>query len=129
MSFPTCNVSFFFFNSKIRNPKRSCYHEFGRFQNLEIVCSCTPALKTFFTGTDWHAHLRMNQNLVTQGDMPRFILDSYEECRGPPRLFMLDKYGVYLASYVLYFLPCILCSLLSNSLLCTKVSFSFVIQI
>lgn len=24
--------------------------------------------------------------------MPRFILDSYEECRGPPRLFTLDKY-------------------------------------
>jgi len=21
-------------------------------------------------------------------------MDSYEECRGPPRLFLLDKYGV-----------------------------------
>ncbi|RZR92057.1 hypothetical protein BHM03_00020284 [Ensete ventricosum] len=26
--------------------------------------------------------------------MPRFILDSYEECRGPPRLFTLDKYDI-----------------------------------
>jgi hypothetical protein len=31
--------------------------------------------------------------MITQGDMPRFILDSYEECRGPPHLFILDKYG------------------------------------
>ncbi|PKA63168.1 Protein SCAR2 [Apostasia shenzhenica] len=45
-------------------------------------------------GIEWHAHYRMDQNLVTQGDMPRFILDSYEECRGPPRLFMLDKFDV-----------------------------------
>ncbi|ONK77197.1 uncharacterized protein A4U43_C02F4090 [Asparagus officinalis] len=45
-------------------------------------------------GADWHANLRMDQNLVTQGDMPRFVLDSYEECRGPPRLFMLDKFDV-----------------------------------
>jgi len=44
-----------------------------------------------FAGIDWSTNLRMDQNLVTQGDMPRFILDSYEECRGPPRLFMLDK--------------------------------------
>jgi hypothetical protein len=31
--------------------------------------------------------------VITQGDMPRFIMDSYEECRGPPQLFTLDKYG------------------------------------
>lgn len=24
--------------------------------------------------------------------MPRFVMDSYEECHGPPRLFTLDKY-------------------------------------
>ncbi|XP_074583165.1 uncharacterized protein LOC141839334 isoform X2 [Curcuma longa] len=32
------------------------------------------------------------RNLVTQGDMPRFVLDSYEECHEPPRLFTLDKF-------------------------------------
>lgn len=32
--------------------------------------------------------------MITQGDMPRFILDSYEECRGPPHLFTLDKFDV-----------------------------------
>ncbi|KAK4432235.1 protein SCAR2 [Sesamum alatum] len=45
-------------------------------------------------GVDWHPNLRMEQNLVTQGDLPRFVMDSYEECRGPPRLFLLDKFDV-----------------------------------
>ncbi|KAI3447836.1 hypothetical protein Pfo_004501 [Paulownia fortunei] len=45
-------------------------------------------------GVDWHPNLRMDQNLVTQGDLPRFVMDSYEECRGPPRLFLLDKFDV-----------------------------------
>ncbi|KAH6798280.1 SCAR-like protein 2 [Perilla frutescens var. hirtella] len=45
-------------------------------------------------GVDWHANLRVDQNLVTQGDLPRFVMDSYEECRGPPRLFLLDKFDV-----------------------------------
>ncbi|KAG8377092.1 hypothetical protein BUALT_Bualt09G0132400 [Buddleja alternifolia] len=46
------------------------------------------------TGVDWHPEPRIEQNLVTQGDLPRFIMDSYEECRGPPRLFLLDKFDV-----------------------------------
>ncbi|KAI3472849.1 hypothetical protein Pfo_029978 [Paulownia fortunei] len=45
-------------------------------------------------GVDWHPNLRIDQNLVTQGDLPRFIMDSYEECRAPPRLFLLDKFDV-----------------------------------
>ncbi|KAK7349733.1 hypothetical protein VNO77_07351 [Canavalia gladiata] len=51
---------------------------------------------SFFTngGIDWHPNLRSEQNLVTRGDLPRFIMDSYEECRGPPRLFLLDKFDV-----------------------------------
>ncbi|XP_025633881.1 protein SCAR2 isoform X2 [Arachis hypogaea] len=51
---------------------------------------------SFYTngGVDWHPNLRSEQNLVTQGDLPRFIMDSYEECRGPPRLFLLDKFDV-----------------------------------
>uniref|UniRef100_A0A2N9GAF6 Protein SCAR n=1 Tax=Fagus sylvatica TaxID=28930 RepID=A0A2N9GAF6_FAGSY len=46
------------------------------------------------TGVDWHPNLRTEQNLITQGDLPRFVMDSYEECRGPPRLFLLDKFDV-----------------------------------
>ncbi|CAI9097204.1 OLC1v1033578C1 [Oldenlandia corymbosa var. corymbosa] len=45
-------------------------------------------------GTDWHPNLHMDQNVITQGDLPRFVMDSYEECRGPPRLFLLDKFDV-----------------------------------
>ncbi|XP_051131301.1 protein SCAR4-like isoform X2 [Andrographis paniculata] len=45
-------------------------------------------------GVDWHPNLQIDVNLVTHGDLPRFIMDSYEECRAPPRLFMLDKFDV-----------------------------------
>ncbi|XP_050227129.1 protein SCAR2-like isoform X2 [Mercurialis annua] len=45
-------------------------------------------------GADWHPNLHMEQNLITRGDLPRFVMDSYEECRGPPRLFLLDKFDV-----------------------------------
>ncbi|XWS55461.1 hypothetical protein CRYUN_Cryun09bG0002000 [Craigia yunnanensis] len=50
----------------------------------------------FFTnaGVDWHPNLRMEHNLITRGELPRCVLDSYEECRGPPRLFLLDKFDV-----------------------------------
>ncbi|KAF3448019.1 hypothetical protein FNV43_RR08727 [Rhamnella rubrinervis] len=46
------------------------------------------------TGVDWHPNLHSEQNLVARGDLPRFVMDSYEECRGPPRLFLLDKFDV-----------------------------------
>ncbi|KAF7845252.1 Protein SCAR2 [Senna tora] len=51
---------------------------------------------SFFSngGTDWHPNLRSEQNLITREDLPRFVMDSYEECRGPPRLFLLDKFDV-----------------------------------
>ncbi|KAK6943410.1 hypothetical protein RJ641_024512 [Dillenia turbinata] len=45
-------------------------------------------------GVEWHPNLQMDQNLITRGDLPRFVMDSYEECRGPPRLFLLDKFDV-----------------------------------
>lgn len=44
-----------------------------------------------FAGIDWHPNPRMDQSVVTHKDLPRFVMDSYEECRGPPRLFLLDK--------------------------------------
>lgn len=45
-------------------------------------------------GAEWHSNVQLKQNVITQGDMPRFIMDSYEECRGPPQLFTLDKFDV-----------------------------------
>ncbi|XP_038883942.1 protein SCAR2 [Benincasa hispida] len=50
----------------------------------------------FFTsaGLDWHPNVQSEQSLVARGDLPRFVMDSYEECRGPPRLFLLDKFDI-----------------------------------
>ncbi|KAJ4978616.1 hypothetical protein NE237_009396 [Protea cynaroides] len=45
-------------------------------------------------GVEWHPNLRMDQNMITRGDLPRCVMDSYEECRGPPRLFLLDKFDI-----------------------------------
>ncbi|KAJ6831096.1 putative SCAR-like protein 1 [Iris pallida] len=68
----------------------------AEFPSIEkaFLSQTNPSPLAFNEGIDWRANLRMDQNLVTRGDMPRFILDSYEECRGPPRLFMLDKFDV-----------------------------------
>ncbi|KOM57291.1 hypothetical protein LR48_Vigan11g032300 [Vigna angularis] len=75
----------------------------SRVQQLEAE---VPALeKVFLTqthhsstytneGIEWHPNLRSEHNLVTRRDLPRFIMDSYEESRGPPRLFLLDKFDV-----------------------------------
>ncbi|GJW18247.1 protein SCAR2 isoform X2 [Tanacetum coccineum] len=46
------------------------------------------------SGIEWHPNRQLAQNLVTAGDLPRFVMDSYEQCRGPPRLFLLDKFDV-----------------------------------
>lgn len=43
-------------------------------------------------GVDWNPNLQMDHNVVTKGTLPRFMMDSYEECRGPPQLFLLDKF-------------------------------------
>ncbi|KAI5081879.1 hypothetical protein GOP47_0002269 [Adiantum capillus-veneris] len=45
-------------------------------------------------GLEWHANIENEQNHFTQGDLPRFIRNAYEDCRGPPRLFLLDKFDV-----------------------------------
>ncbi|KAF3790643.1 SCAR-like protein 2 [Nymphaea thermarum] len=46
----------------------------------------------YTAGSDWHTSIRTEQNHLSRGDMPGFIMDAYEECRGPPRLFLLDKF-------------------------------------
>ncbi|KAG0568872.1 hypothetical protein KC19_6G050200 [Ceratodon purpureus] len=40
----------------------------------------------------WRAPLPMDQNLCAQGELPRFVRNFYDDCRGPPRLFLLDKF-------------------------------------
>ncbi|CAN4105590.1 unnamed protein product [Withania somnifera] len=46
----------------------------------------------YTAGSNWHARVRTEQNHFIYNDLPRFIMDSYEECHGPPRLHLLDKF-------------------------------------
>lgn len=46
----------------------------------------------YTAGSNWHARIRSEQNHFIYNDLPRFIMDSYEECHGPPRLHLLDKF-------------------------------------
>ncbi|XP_018506643.2 protein SCAR2 isoform X2 [Pyrus x bretschneideri] len=66
------------------------------FPSIEKALLSQTNHSSFFSnpGVDWHPNLRSEQNMITRGDLPRFLMDSYEECRGPPRLFLLDKFDV-----------------------------------
>ncbi|KAK9920292.1 hypothetical protein M0R45_028850 [Rubus argutus] len=68
----------------------------AEFPSIEKALLSQTNHSSFFSnaGVDWHPNLRSEQNLITRGDLPRFVMDSYEECRGPPRLFLLDKFDV-----------------------------------
>ncbi|XAR66568.1 hypothetical protein NMG60_11012847 [Bertholletia excelsa] len=46
----------------------------------------------YTAGSSWHAHLQNEQNHFVYSDLPQFIMNSYEECRKPPRLHLLDKF-------------------------------------
>jgi hypothetical protein len=46
----------------------------------------------FVVGAKWHPSSRTDQNHCTKLDLPNFIHNYYENCHGPPRLFLLDKY-------------------------------------
>ncbi|XP_050287328.1 protein SCAR1 isoform X38 [Quercus robur] len=46
----------------------------------------------YTAGSEWHPRIRNEQNHFIYNDLPRFIMDSYEGCRDPPRLHLLDKF-------------------------------------
>ncbi|CAH9076600.1 unnamed protein product [Cuscuta epithymum] len=46
----------------------------------------------YTTGSKWHTHSHCEENHFIYSDLPRFLMDSYEKCRGPPRLHFLDKF-------------------------------------
>ncbi|KAJ0977355.1 hypothetical protein J5N97_012829 [Dioscorea zingiberensis] len=46
----------------------------------------------YVAGTNWHANVRTDESLLLGSDLPQFIMDSYEECHDPPRLYLLDKF-------------------------------------
>lgn len=72
-----------------------------RVQNIEAALpSLEKAVKNqkshihfaYVPGSDWHTQLQNEQNHLLATDLPRFMMDSYEECRDPPRLYLLDKF-------------------------------------
>ncbi|GJN38066.1 hypothetical protein PR202_gb27074 [Eleusine coracana subsp. coracana] len=72
-----------------------------RVQNIEAALpSLEKAVKSqkshihfaYVPGSDWHTQLQNEQNHLLSSDLPRFMMDSYEECRDPPRLYLLDKH-------------------------------------
>ncbi|XP_073118619.1 protein SCAR3-like isoform X2 [Henckelia pumila] len=46
----------------------------------------------YTAGYNWHPHVRSEQNHFIYSDVPQFIMDSYEGCRGPPCLHLLDRF-------------------------------------
>ncbi|KAJ0691525.1 putative SCAR/WAVE family protein [Helianthus annuus] len=66
------------------------------FRSFEKTYLSQTRPSAFFTrsGIRWHPNLQTEQNIITKGDIPRFVMDSYEECRGLPQLFLLDKFDV-----------------------------------
>lgn len=72
-----------------------------RVQNIEAALpSLEKAVKnqkshihfSYVPGSEWHTQLQNEQNHLLSSDLPRFMMDSYEECRDPPRLYLLDKF-------------------------------------
>ncbi|KAI4318956.1 hypothetical protein MLD38_032608 [Melastoma candidum] len=67
----------------------------SRGHGLTALLSQTNHSSFFYSaGVDLHPSMHSQDNLIAQGELPRFIMDSYEECRGPPQLFFLDKFDV-----------------------------------
>ncbi|KAL0862465.1 hypothetical protein Bca101_041583 [Brassica carinata] len=68
----------------------------AEFPFVEKALLCQTDHSPFFSnkGVEWHPNLQLEQSVITRGDLPRCVMDSYEECRGPPRLFLLDKFDI-----------------------------------
>ncbi|KAK4755573.1 hypothetical protein SAY87_009330 [Trapa incisa] len=73
----------------------------GRVQRIEAalpslekrVLAQTSHIHFAYTaGSDWHARIQNEQHHFIDNDLPQFIMDSYEECRDPPRLQLLDRF-------------------------------------
>ncbi|CAO2842346.1 unnamed protein product [Amaranthus hypochondriacus] len=59
----------------------------------KAILSQTDHLRFAYTpGTEWHASIRDERNHFIFDDLPYFIMDSYEECKEPPRLQLLDRF-------------------------------------
>ncbi|CAK9879600.1 unnamed protein product [Sphagnum jensenii] len=48
----------------------------------------------YIAGSQWHPILLTKQNNLIKSELPNFVRNLYDNCRGPPRLFLLDKFDV-----------------------------------
>lgn len=48
---------------------------------------------SYLAGTEWHPRIQNEKNHFINSDLPQFMMDSYEDCRGPPHFHLLDKYA------------------------------------
>ncbi len=55
-------------------------------------------------GLQWHPILWTDQSNCTKSELPNFVRNFYDNCRGPPRLFLLDKYAAFSLTSVSLFL-------------------------
>ncbi|XWS12519.1 hypothetical protein CRYUN_Cryun37aG0096200 [Craigia yunnanensis] len=46
----------------------------------------------YTAGSEWHPRIHNEKNHFIYNDLPRFIMDSFEVCRDPPHLHLLDKF-------------------------------------
>lgn len=46
----------------------------------------------YTTGCNWKSHIQCDQNHFVYSEIPQFIMNSYEDCRSPPRLQLLDRF-------------------------------------
>jgi hypothetical protein len=60
---------------------------------IKLTFHCYVSLFGPYAGIEWHTNASLDYGVVTRGDRPRFIMESIKQCRGPPKLFMLDKYA------------------------------------
>ncbi|KNA15523.1 hypothetical protein SOVF_097440 [Spinacia oleracea] len=94
----------------------------------KAILSQTDHLRFAYTpGSERHAYIRTERNLFICDDFPHYIMDSYEECREPPHLQLLDRFdsggpGSCLKRYSdpTFFKRASSCSQVSNSETCQR---------
>ncbi|XP_062095899.1 protein SCAR3 isoform X2 [Humulus lupulus] len=59
----------------------------------KVVLAQTSHIHFAYTaGSEWHPRIHNERHHFINNDLPHFIMDSYEECRRPPHLHLLDKF-------------------------------------
>ncbi|XP_076957088.1 protein SCAR1-like [Bidens hawaiensis] len=48
----------------------------------------------YTAGSHWHTRVRTEHNHFIYSDLPRCVMEPYEDCRDPPRLSKLDKFDI-----------------------------------